>query len=291
MTEKDVELSWGLYSVAMKQKHTAGRARQVGNIFEMYCADLRIFAQELARWVKDGHHLGLHPFLLADDYIDKKDKVAAVMMSAVIPDSPRSLLRRLSAMRELLGGSPFAFLQGAYKLKDYSQYADRLGASSATLQTWVDILSKCFAAPLGMLKSNIDFYVRMSGLPIRFQDSLSLALFWLYENILDSPKDEVPVPNSLAIRQLIKVWVPRYLLITREEAISLFHMEYPAMIWYAAMGRQWLYQNHYDEIWKMEHTLTYKLEHGTQAHHSSRKLFKKNYLLPLYRILEAYSGE
>lgn len=282
-----------LMDSALKQKTLALRRKQVAELFGAYCSDVRTFVQELARTIKYNGMVGLHPFMLADAYDDKQDKIVAVLMSALIPMKRDGLLERVGTMRRLLGGSPAGFISGRYKIIDYTQYYKGIGCTKWQLQQWVDILYKSLMGGEDMLLSNIGFYKESEGFngTPAFEDCYSEAVFWLSERFLDSDPASIPLPRTRSVRELLRALVPRERMIGHEDAAKLFKLDYPAMIWYAACGRDLLYQTHYDDIYKMERNLKMKFSRGTPMGRYERWRFRTLFLKPLYKDLEEMRNE
>ena len=62
---------------------------------------------------------------------------------------------------------------------------------------------------------------------------------------------------------------------------GLFGFDYPAMIWYAAQGREWLYKTNYDGIYRMEHNLAVKIKRQTPMTSYERWRFRTTFLSKL----------
>lgn len=277
-----------LLDSASKQKALALRRKQVAELFGAYCSDVRTFVQELAGTIKGNGMVGLHPFMVADAYDGKLDKIVAVLMSALIPMKRVGLLERVGMMRRLLGGSPTDFISGRYKIIDYAQFYKGVGCTQWQLQQWADIIYKSLMGGEDMLLSNIGFYKESEGFngTPAFEDSYSEAVFWLSERFLGVDPPTIPLPRTRSVRELLRALVPREKMIGHDEAASFFRLEYPAKIWYAACGRDILYQTHYDDIYKMERNLKKKFTRGTYMDRYERWRFRTLFLKPLYKDLE-----
>lgn len=280
MERNDIELSRALTNMNIKQKTLRARKLQIANLFDIYCSDIRVWAQNLARQVKEQKRIGLHPFMVADAYEGKKDKAVAILMSALIPLRQKGLLKRIDLMQELLREQPWSFLQGAYRIVDYLKFYKGLGCEKGALQKWIAILVKVFRSPENMWVSNLYYYIKTDEFHITkdIEESLSEAVFWLSESVLDVNKESIAVPDIKPVRTFLKAFVPRTKIITREEAVDMFKFEYPAMVWYAAMGREEMYQTNYDGIWRMEHNLQSKFKNGTQMDAYERCRFRRDFI-------------
>lgn len=280
MNRKDIELSRALTDINIKQKTLRARKLQVANLFDIYCSDIRTWAQNMAEQVKKEKRIGLHPFMVADAYEGKRDKAVAILMSALIPLKQQGLLKRIDLMQELLRDQPWSFLQGAYRIIDYLKFYKGLGCEKDALQKWIAILVKVFRSPEDMWLSNLEYYIKTDEFNItpNISESLSEAVFWLSESVLDVDKQSIRIPRIKPVRAFIRAFVPRNKIITLEEAVDMFKFEYPSMVWYAAMGREELYQTNYDAIWKLEHNLKAKLKNGTRMDAYERCRFRRAFL-------------
>lgn len=283
-----VGLGVDLLDSTIRQKSLSLRKMQIAELFEAYCSDVRKFIQELANAVKETNMIGLHPFMVADAYEGERDKVVAILMSSLIPVDKDGLLERIRVMRKLLGDSPSDFMSGRYKIIDYLQYYRGVGCTKWQLQQWVDILSKSLMGNEDMLLSNIEYYKRTEEFKEsdKFLSSYSEAVFWLSERFFCTDPSTIPMPLTKSTRELLRILVPRERMIGYEEAAKLFKLEYPSMIWYAACGRDLLYQTHYDDIYKMERNLRMKYNRATPMDAYERWRFRALFLKPLYKDIE-----
>lgn len=236
--EEQAELNRELLEKSMYQKGLRWRKKQIERVFNAECADVKIEVQQLAQRVKRGGKIGLHPFLLEGDYMAKDDKIVATLMSALIPLREDRVMRRVAMLRNLLGGSPMAFISGAYKITEYDRYSRGLGCNASTLQRWINIVSISMDAPREMLLSNLDYYCRAEDFVMtrEMRESYEEAKFWLCERVLGVEKEKVPIPMTEAVKRAIRKWVPRYRTLGYSESVRLLGLKYDAMVWYASCG-------------------------------------------------------
>lgn len=277
-----------LLDVAVREKSYTARIVYAKSIFGTYCRDLRDWVNEMASAVKERNMVGLHPFMVGDFYDGDKDKIAAILMSALIPLDDRMVLGRVGSLKKLMDDSPWNFIQGAYKVKNYSLFYNSIGCAMWQMQQWTDILHKVLMGPVSMIFNNIDYYVRADGMNVTpsMSESLAEARFWLEENVLGTEKKDMHVPMTRIVREAISAWVPRYKMIGWQESVRLFDMPYDAMFFYAAEGRKRLYRDCYDDIYRMEHNLESKVKRGTRMDGYERWRFRTLFLKKLYSDLE-----
>lgn len=263
-----------LMDTAIRQKSNRAKKEQAKSMFETYCADIRPWAQELAAQVKREGRIGLHPFMAADAYSSREDRTAAVLMSALVPTEQDGLMERVATLRQLMGGSPADFVGGAWKVKDYDLYYRGIGCGRSRLQEWTKIVG--MAMDDEDVAGALRYYIRMEMGDVgkKMEDSLQEALFWLSESVLGEDGEKVPVPWTKSTRQFVRWLVPRYKVLGFEESVARFRFDYPAMVFYAAEGRNRLYEESYGAIWRLEHNLQWKLRHGTQMDSYERWRFR-----------------
>lgn len=251
-------ISRELVQATIEAKTNAFRKKRAKQIFDEYCSDLAVWARSLKDAVKETGLVGIHPFMLADTYTDRRDKVAAALLSVVINSRTDShTVKRVNELRSFIGDSPYGFVMGAYKVKNYDLLSLNNDWGKSNLQLWATILNKSFTANEDMLFNNIDYYLKVDEYNInpKFNSNLEETKFWVSDRYLDIPKREIKVPLVSAVKKLLHAWVPRLDLTDMPTAAGFFGFEYPAEIWYAAMGRLWLYTNHYDDIKRLEQNL------------------------------------
>lgn len=234
--EEKAALNRRLLVAAMRQKAIKWRQRQIKEVFDRENGEVREQIKKKIKWAKRTGKIGLHPFLISGDYKEREDKIVAILMSALIPVEEDKVLKRVSVLRELLGGSPRAFVEGAYKIKDYDRYKTGLGCSKWALQGWTEIVKGVMDGPEEMMVNNLDYYImeREFGLTDEIKESKAEAVFWLEEKILGTPKKEIKIPLTRAVKRLIRTEIPRYRMLGWEGAVKMLDLDYDAEIWWAA---------------------------------------------------------
>lgn len=279
------ELSAALYMSGMKYNYDKARRKAVRDLFDVYCSDVAKWAVRLSEKVKANHLIGRHPFMLGDCYSDKRDVAAAVLLSAVIPVTRSSLSKRIEAMRSLIGDSPYLFIKGGYKVKNFPTMLS-YGCSSGTLQQWCSILNATYRdiepseenmVPfLKMLKDSI--HLSELNLTANMKEGVEEALFWLSEGVYHIEGEDIPVPLTKSVKAFLRAYVPRINIIGNRESVDLFGFAYPAMVWYAAQGRELLFKTNYDDMYHMEHNLSAKFHRNTEMSAKYRREFRQNIL-------------
>lgn len=289
--DEDMNFTKDMTDTVMRQKSQAWKKVQLAAIFDTYCSDVRKFYQKLAERVKESGMIGLHPFMIADDYGDVRDKAVAVMMSALIPCRRTGLFKRLDILKRLFNGSPSRYIDGGYKVVDFNTYYAGMGCTMDMLQQWTEILHQSFMSDKGMWMSNVEYFMRTSEFhrTYAFDESYSEAVFWLSESVLGTDPKDIPIPHTRCVRELLKAVVPRWKNYDGwKDMAELFQFGYPAMVWYAAQGREWLYSEHYDDICKMERNLKMKFTRSTPMDAYERWRFRKLFMKKLYEDIEQY---
>lgn len=279
------KLSLALADQSVRFANKKGQLKAIKEYFSIYCKDVAPWVIRLAQKVKKEHLIGYHPFMLCDFYTDDKDKCAAVLLSAAIPVCHSRLSLRLENMYNFIGSNPYLFIKGSYKIRKFPK---RLifGCSGETLQIWCDILNRTYKETEPTRDNAIQFLnilnenIQLSGLHLtaNTRESLSEAVFWLMDGILHTDGSIIPMPNTKAIRDFIRAFVPRSTTIGLDESVRLFGFEYPYMVWYAAQGRKWLYNTNYDGIYMLEHNLRHKFIRHTPMSSYERWRFRKSIL-------------
>lgn len=287
---EEASLDAKMMASSLRAKSEAAVRKQIEALFNIYCFDIKLWAQKLAEAVKEKKRIGLHPFMIEDAYERKEDKIAAVLMSAMIPVDATGIVRYIDFMKSLLGESPAEFFKGKYTEVDYALFYKGLGCSGDRAQQWISILANSLLGPADMIENNIFYYIKVRefAVPDKFHCSLSEALFWLHEHILDTEKRKVPIPDTPNVREFLQAIVPRWKMYgSTEETVRLFDFEYPAMVFYAAEGRKRLYETHYDAIYRMEKNLKTKYKRGTLMDSFERFRFRSLFINPLNGLTEA----
>lgn len=279
------ELERRIADAAIEAKTARALKRRAADNFSEYCEGTGFagFARDLAARVRDTGRVGIHPYMLADAYSEPRDVTAAILMSAAIPVGGRRMLRQIETLRSIMGGSPADFLSSTRMVADFSAWKFGRGRGPTELQQWTDILSKALMGGRDMLFSNLDFFIRASESVIGgdLRESLEEAKFVLRLRGPGTDLSTVPVPDTAAVRRLVWAWVPRYKALSLEEAARLFRFEYPAMVWYAAQGREILLAERYDELARCEHTLQGMFRQLPLMRYDRRANFKSRRLKPL----------
>lgn len=281
----DEELSRSLVMNTVYHKSKMGQAKAIRDAFSIYCSDVAPWAVELSRKAKREFLIGRHPFMLSDSYDDQRDKAAAVLMSAVIPMDMSKLSKRLSIAERLMGGSPYNFIIGGYKIRDFKK-GRGLGCSSETLQKWCAVLHEAYlwTEPT---EGNVKDFIRVLkesmseyefDVSYNMRDSFNEAVFWLCESVFRINGADIPIPITKAVWDFIRAYMPHHFIIGIEDCVRLFGFDYPAMVWYAAQGRRWLYKTNYDGIYMMEHNLAAKMKRATPMTSYERWRFRKTVL-------------
>lgn len=286
--EKKAEFERRLLETSMKEKGHRWRRRQYETLMNMYCGDLKVWIKALVEWTMREHRIGLHPMMIEGDYEEKRDKIVATLMSALIPLEDREVMGRVGRLRALLGGSPSAWIEGAYKVTDWERYAKGLGCEGWSAQGWAEIVSKTMRGPEEMVVNNMEWYMKTEGVKMteRMRESWEEARFWIEWELMGMERDKIRVPMTRAVRAMVRAWVPRWKMTGWEGGVDLLGLEYRAMAWWAAMGRKWMYENHYDEIWRMEKNLETKIKRGTKMTSMERWRFRTVFLKPLWAVIE-----
>ena len=245
----DDDLSMSLVNRAVTYKVKAGQKKSMMGHFKAYCEDIAPWAVKLSRKAKREHLIGRHPFMLSDYYDDIKDKAAAVLLSGVVPLDTDKLSLRTSRLRDFIGSSPYVYTE--------------LSSESV-----VD-----FICELKQNMSNLDIRLGYSR-----KESFEEAVFWLYEGLFHVEGAIIPVPHTKAVNDFIRAYTPHSSILTQEDMAELFGFDYPAMIWYAAQGREWLYKTNYDGIYRMEHNLAVKMKRQTPMTSYERWRFRTTFL-------------
>lgn len=281
----DDDLSMSLVNKAVTYKAKAGQKKSMMGHFKAYCEDIAPWAVRLSRKAKKEHLIGRHPFMLSDYYDDIKDKAAAVLLSGVVPLETDRLSLRTSRLRDFIGSSPYGFIKGTFRIKDYRTLKG-IGCTSELFQKWCTALSETYSyADLSSI-SVVDFISElkqnMRNLDMRLgysrEESFEEAVFWLYERVFHIDGTIIPVPHTKAINDFIRAYTPHSSILTQEDVAGLFGFDYPAMIWYAARGREWLYKTNYDGIYRMEHNLAVKMKRQTPMTSYERWRFRNTFL-------------
>lgn len=281
----DDDLSMSLVNKAVTYKAKAGQKKSMMGHFKAYCEDIAPWAVRLSRKAKKEHLIGRHPFMLTDYYDDIKDKAAAVLLSGVVPLETDRLSLRTSRLRDFIGSSPYGFIKGTFMIKDYRTLKG-IGCTSELFQKWCTALSETYSyADLSSI-SVVDFISElkqnMRNLDMRLgysrEESFEEAVFWLYERVFHIDGTIIPVPHTKAINDFIRAYTPHSSILTQEDVAGLFGFDYPAMIWYAARGREWLYKTNYDGIYRMEHNLAVKMKRQTPMTSYERWRFRNTFL-------------
>lgn len=281
----DDDLSMSLVNKAVTYKAKAGQKKSMMGHFKAYCEDIAPWAVQLSRKAKKEHLIGRHPFMLSDYYDDIKDKAAAVLLSGVVPLETDRLSLRTSRLRDFIGSSPYGFIKGTFRIKDYRTLKG-IGCTSELFQKWCTALSETYSyADLSSI-SVVDFISElkqnMRNLDMRLgysrEESFEEAVFWLYERVFHIDGTIIPVPHTKAINDFIRAYTPHSSILTQEDVAGLFGFDYPAMIWYAARGREWLYKTNYDGIYRMEHNLAAKMKRQTPMTSYERWRFRTTFL-------------
>lgn len=281
----DEELSRSLVFQSLNYKFKKAQAVSAKGSFSIYCSDIAPWAVKLSRKAKSEFLIGRHPFMLSDFYDDEREKAAAVLLSAVIPNDTEKLSRRIESMRTIIGSSPYNFIKASYKIKELSGNFG-IGSSSETLQKWCAALAETYAwiEPdceeidkfLIELERNTEKYeIHLQG---KTKESYEEAVFWLCEGIFHIDGSIIPTPHTKAVWDFIRTYVGHYFIIGFDDCVKLFGFDYPAMIWYAAQGRRWLYETNYDGIYMMEHNLAAKMKRSTPMSSYERWRFRTNFL-------------
>ena len=255
----DDDLSMSLVNKAVTYKAKAGQKKSMMGHFKAYCEDIAPWAVQLSRKAKKEHLIGRHPFMLSDYYDDIKDKAAAVLLSGVVPLETDKLSLRTSRLRDFIGSSPYGFIKGTFRIKDYRTMKG-IGCTSELFQKWCTALSETYLYADLSSESVVDFICElkqnMRDMDIRLgysrEESSEEAVFWLYERVFHIDGTIIPVPHTKAVNDFIRAYTPHSSILTQEDMAELFGFDYPAMIWYAARGREWLYKTNYDGIYRME---------------------------------------
>ncbi len=284
----DDDLSMSLVNRAVTYKVKAGQKKSMMGHFKAYCEDIAPWAVQLSRKVKREHLIGRHPFMLSDYYDDIRDKAAAVLLSGVVPLDTDKLSLRTSRLRDFIGSSPYGFIKGAFRIKDYSSLRG-IGCTSELFQKFCTALSETYLYTDLSSESVVDFISElrqnMRNLDIRLgysrEESFEEAVFWLYEGLFHVDGAIIPVPHTKAVNDFIRAYTPHSSILTQEDMAGLFGFDYPAMIWYAAQGREWLYKTNYDNIYRMEHNLAVKMKRQTPMTSYERWRFRTTFLSKL----------
>lgn len=281
----DDDLSLSLVNKAVTYKAKAGQKKSMMGHFKAYCEDIATWAVQLSRKAKEEHLIGRHPFMLSDYYDDIKDKAAAVLLSGVVPLETDKLSLRTSRLRDFIGSSPYGFINGTFRIKDYRTLKG-IGCTSELFQKWCAALSETYLYADLSSESVVDFISElkqnMRDLDMRLgysrEESFEEAVFWLYEGVFHVDGTIIPVPHTKAVNDFIRAYTPHSSILTQEDVAGLFGFDYPAMIWYAARGREWLYKTNYDGIYRMEHNLAVKMKRQTPMTSYERWRFRNTFL-------------
>ena len=141
---------------------------------------------------------------------------------------------------------------------------------------YADLSSESVADFICELKQNM----RDLGMRLVYsrEESFEEAVFWLYEGVFHVDGTIIPVPHTKAVNDFIRAYTPHSSILTQEDMAGLFGFDYPAMIWYAARGREWLYKTNYDGIYRMEHNLAVKMKRQTPMTSYERWRFRTTFL-------------
>lgn len=281
----DEELSRSLVMSTVYHKSKMGQAKAIRDAFSIYCSDVAPWAVKLSRKAKSEYLIGRHPFMLSDFYEGKKEKAAAVLMSVMIPNDTDRLSQRIENMRDFIGSSPYNFIRGSYKIKEFGR-SIKAGCTMEQLQKWCAALNETcqWVEPSG---DNLDRFIQALResigryeikLTAKTKESYEEAVFWLYEGIFHTDGSVIPTPRTKAVWDFIRAYVGHYFIIGFDDCVKLFGFDYPAMIWYAAQGRRWLYETNYDGIYMMEHNLAAKMKRATPMTSYERWRFRKTVL-------------
>lgn len=281
----DDDLSMSLVNKAVTYKAKAGQKKSMMGHFKAYCEDIAPWAVRLSRKAKEEHLIGRHPFMLSDYYDDIKDKAAAVLLSGVVPLETDKLSLRTSRLRDIIGSSPYGFIKGTFRIKDYRTLKG-IGCTCELLQKWCAALSETYLYADLSSESVADFICElkqnMRDLGVRLgysrEESFEEAVFWLYEGVFHVDGTIIPIPHTKAVNDFIRAYTPHSSILTQEDVAGLFGFDYPAMIWYAARGREWLYKTNYDGIYRMEHNLAVKMKRQTPMTSYERWRFRTTFL-------------
>lgn len=281
----DDDLSMSLVNKAVTYKAKAGQKKSMMGHFKAYCEDIAPWAVRLSRKAKEGHLIGRHPFMLSDYYNDIKDKAAAVLLSGVVPLETDKLSLRMSRLRDFIGSSPYGFIKGTFRIKDYRTLKG-IGCTSELFQKWCAALSETYLYADLSSESVADFICELKqnmrdlGMRLGYsrEESFEEAVFWLYEGVFHVDGTIIPVPHTKAVNDFIRAYTPHSSILTQEDVAGLFGFDYPAMIWYAARGREWLYKTNYDGIYRMEHNLAVKMKRQTPMTSYERWRFRTTFL-------------
>ena len=247
----DDDLSMSLVNRAVTYKVKAGQKKSMMGHFKAYCEDIAPWAVQLSRKVKREHLIGRHPFMLSDYYDD-------------------------------------GFIKGSFRIKDYSTLRG-IGCTNEMFQKFCTALSETYLYADLSSGSVVDFICElkqnMRNLDIRLgysrEESFEEAVFWLYEGIFHVDGAIIPVPHTKTVNNFIRAYTPHSSILTQEDMAELFGFDYPAMIWYAAQGREWLYKTNYDNIYRMEHNLAVKMKRQTPMTSYERWRFRTTFLSKL----------
>lgn len=287
---EEASLEAKMIASSLRAKSEAAVKKQTEALFRVYCSDVKSWALRLAVAVKGKNCIGLHPFMIEDSYERQEDKIAAVLMSAMIPADSPDTLRYINFMKSLLGDSPAEFLKNRYTNVDYTQFYKGLGCSGDRAQQWISILANTLLGPVDMIENNIFYFIKAREFSVtdRFHSSLSEALFWLHEHLLGTDKQKVPIADTPHVREFLQAIIPRWKMYgSVEEMTAMFDFEYPAMVFYAAEGRMRLYESYYDPIYRMEKNLKTKYKRGTVMDSFERHRFNNLFIKPLNNLIEA----
>lgn len=281
----DDELSRKLILNSVEYKSKIGKREAIKKSFDIYCRDIQPWAVKLSRKAKSEYLIGRHPFMLSDFYEGDSEKAAAVLMSALIPNETDKLSLRIDNMRNFIGSSPYNFVRGAYKIKEFGRNV-KAGCAMETLQKWCAALNGTYQwiEPsadnmdefIQTLRENIDRYeIRLAN---KAKESYEEAVFWLCESIFNTDGAIIPTPHTKAVWDFIRAYIEHYFILGFDDCVKLFGFDYPAMIWYAAQGRRWLYETNYDGIYMMEHNLAAKMKNSTPMTSYERWRFRTNFM-------------
>lgn len=281
----DDDLSMSLVNKAVTYKAKAGQKKSMMGHFKAYCEDIAPWAVRLSRKAKEEYLIGRHPFMLSDYYDDIKDKAAAVLLSGVVPLETDKLSLRMSRLRDFIGSSPYGFIKGTFRIKDYRTLKG-MGCTSELFQKWCTALSETYLYADLSSESVADFICELKqnmrdlGMRLGYsrEESFEEAVFWLYEGVFHVDGTIIPVPHTKAVNDFIRAYTPHSSILTQEDVAGLFGFDYPAMIWYAARGREWLYKTNYDGIYRMEHNLAVKMKRKTPMTSYERWRFRTTFL-------------
>lgn len=281
----DEELSRSLVFQSLNYKFKKAQAASAKRSFSIYCSDVAPWAVKLSRKAKSEYLIGRHPFMLSDFYDREKEKAAAVLMSVMIPNETNRLSQRIENMRDFIGSSPYNFIRGSYKIKEFGR-SIKAGCTMEQLQKWCAALNETYQY-IEPGADNMDKFIQalresIGRYEIRLADkakeSYEEAVFWLYEGVFHADGSIIPTPRTKAVWDFIRAYVGHYFIIGFEDCVKLFGFDYPAMIWYAAQGRRWLYETNYDGIYMMEHNLAAKMKRSTPMSSYERWRFRKTVL-------------